>query len=255
MSSHFKKLLCLGTAVVLLTVQTACVNLNDIRNIRELPVLTASEKNAQFEFDESINAYRFKLKHSDQSFVARDASGRKIRTEAEMKQWVDASEAAHRDLWTPGMKATGFALGVIYVPIGIVVGVAENVVGIPIGLYALAVKHRIERGAEAMYRNGREEFDQGKYTDAVAAWDRAMAHMPSLKGSSDIDYWRGRAFEALGEGPSALTAYRDFLDYSERSIPDYFKGPDFNDQTWKEKAKDAESRATALFRTVAVRSQ
>ena len=146
MNSHFKKFLCLGTAVVLLTVQTACVNLDDIRNIRELPALTVSEKSAQFEFDESINAYRFKLKHSDKSFVARDASGRKISTEAELQQWLDASEAAHRDLWTAGMKATGGALAVIYVPIGIVVGVAESVVGIPIGLYALAVKHRMERG-------------------------------------------------------------------------------------------------------------
>ena len=70
--------------------------------------------------------------------------------------------------------------------------------------------------------------------------------MSSLHLLSDIDYWRGRAFEAHGEGDSARTAYLTFLNYSERSIPSDFKNLYPNDPAWAEKADDAEKRVYGI---------
>lgn len=144
------------------------------------------------------------------------------------------------------MKVSGIALAVIYVPVGIVVGIAEGIAAIPVEIYTMVAVGRMTRESESMYRAGRKELDAAHYPEALAALDRAMIASPLLRTHSDVEYWRGRAFEAIGEKHSARTAYLDFLDYSERSLPDFFEGPAFSDPTWAEKAKDAESRAATL---------
>lgn len=103
-----------------------------------------------------------------------------------------------------------------------------------------------EKAAEAAYKSGREQFANDRIERAIAEWEHALFVMPSLRVFSDIDYWRGRAFEAAVKPQEAAVAYRTFLEYSEHSLPTYFKESFSQDPAWEVKAQDAERRLLRL---------
>ena len=234
-------------AAVLLVVQMGCASMSDIRQLRELPGVATARDQDQYEFDQSVGVYRLKAKPPAKGEVARDSSGRKIRTEDQLRRWIEASTSVDQRLWGKGMTTTGIVLAVIYVPVGIVVVVVESVVAIPVGIYVAVLKNRMEQNSKSDYEEGHRQFNAGHYEMALAEWDRAIAMMPSLRAFSDIEYWRGRAFEASGDRAAARTAYMDFLNYSERSTPVYFQEVEPKGKlSWAEKASDAETRVAAL---------
>lgn len=119
----------------------------------------------------------------------------------------------------------------------------ESVVAMPVGIYAAVFRSRMVRDSRSDYDEGRREFDAKNYSEALVKWDRAVSMMPSLRAYSDVEYWRGRAFEALGKSEAARTAYMDFLNYSERSTPEYFRVSESKKEpSWADKASDAEVR-------------
>ncbi len=70
--------------------------------------------------------------------------------------------------------------------------------------------------------------------------------MPSLRSESDIDYWRGRTFEAIGKGEESKYAYLMFIEYSERTIPMYFSNKYSSDSSWIEKAKEVQDKTGSI---------
>lgn len=206
----------------------------------ELPGGTSVLAKDRYYYDPSIRAYRVidreKAPRSpDRDNAARDSGGRKIQTAEELERYLRAQERSPQG---PLTKAGTLGITIIYVP----VLMAFGIVMLPWVFWSSHVAKTYEEAAEAAYAAGREHFANGRTDQAVAEWDRALVMMPSLRAYSDIDYWRGRAFQAAGDDRAAASAYRTFLDYSERSLPARFKKAFAEDPLWEEKAEDAEGR-------------
>ena len=95
---------------------------------------------------------------------------------------------------------------------------------------------------EKAYVLGRQYFVDHRMEDALSEFDYAKNLIPSLQAFSDIDYWRGRVFEDLGKEGDTKISYMYFINYSERSMPEFFKVTYPDDPTWLEKAQDAQIR-------------
>jgi tetratricopeptide (TPR) repeat protein len=194
-------------------------------------------------FDPAIRVYRKKVSNGGSEemtgIVLRDAFGKKIQSEEELSR---AIKSINRETIGGGTKAAAYGLTGVYTPVTFAETIINYVFGFPIYWIINNNNKEDTRRAEEAYISGRRYFDSQKFEAALGDWKRAEILFPELHLNSDIDYWRGRALEALGENESARTAYLTFLNYSERSIPSDFKDLYPNDPAWAEKADDAERR-------------
>ena len=253
--------------IVVFTQLMGCISLKDVSEARRLP----GPSNMYFThqdifYDPDIRGYSLK-KVSDGSesgingVALRDAFGKKIKTEEELVRVLAKKENGQLAKEGKGVGAKmAYMIGlVVYLPVVIVVGAVEGVVNgvlnIPFSPIPAHLEATYQKGAEASYARGRDRFDAGKFDEALTEWEHARFLMPSLQGNSDIDYWRGRAFEARHESKLAITAYQEFLDYSERATPFYFHYSYPEDPEWSKKAEDVEKRASALINTISLSMQ
>lgn len=245
---------------VFLSVQiSGCTTFDGLKKMRDLPQATEAinddSNNQSPWYDKSVRAYRLASKkkqngHENLEPVMRDALGKKIQRQEEL---MAISEAQWNNVLGTHRKVavgTGMMVGIgvlvaqviIFFPCVLVWGVAGSVLGLP----SLPISSHLETAyieeAERAYVKGREELAGGSYDSALASWDYAEHLLPSLQALSDVNFWRGRTFDALREPQSAVLAYSTFLYYSETSLPSYFKSDFPNDPTWEWKADQAEAR-------------
>lgn len=234
--------------VTIITNLLGCASLSDIRQVRDLPDMTKPASNEQFYYDPSIRSYRVKESRgttgsSGNGRTIRDAVGKKVQTESELERILQSNK---RELIGRGTQITTIVLMVFYIPIAVPVAIVESVIMIPWSLMITHIQRTYESEAEQSYKLGREHFANDRIEQALAEWEHARTIMPSLQAFSDIDYWRGRAFQEAGKFAEAQVVYLNFINYSEQSVPGYFKETFSQDPSWEEKAKDAESRLTTL---------
>lgn len=58
------------------------------------------------------------------------------------------------------------------------------------------------------YQEGRNLYDQGRYDEAIQAFDRALAVDPNFV---DAYVWKGNAYDKIGATESAINAYQNAL--------------------------------------------
>lgn len=214
-----------------------------------MPMGPAIGSNYSFYYDPAIRAYRQRLNQKDGKEPSvgkalRDGNGKKIQTEEDLGLILGGTQK--EVTWTKTKTTVYIVVGVIYVPLVVALFTVQGVLNIPFGPVVVHLKTTYERNAEDAYASGRHHFDSGEFEAALTEWEHAMLVMPSLKAFSDVDYWRGKAFEGQGKLREAQIAYDNFLSYSENATPSYFKNSYPNDPTWEKKAKDAKIRITAL---------
>ncbi len=260
MDIFYGPVLRLALIFVFLFVQiSGCTTFDGLKKKRDIPKATEAinydPKNQNLWYDKSVRAYRLATKekqngHQRLEPIIRDALGKKVQREEEL---IAISEAQFGNVLGTGSKVAagaGMTVGVglliaqviLFFPCVLVLGVAGGVLGLP----SLPISSHLETAyieeAQRAYVRGREEFAAGSYDSALASWDHAEHMMPSLQALSDVNFWRGRTFDALGAPQSAVLAYSTFLHYSEISLPSYFKADFPNDPTWEWKADQAEAR-------------
>jgi len=253
--------------IIVFTQLTGCVSLKDVQEVRRLPEPSLIDiYYTNIFYDPDIRAYRLRTVSGGRDSVfsgmaLRDGSGKKIRTEQDLARFLQTIRGSQLESEKEG-KGTKIAYTVgliVYLPVLIVVGVPlgviDGVLNIPFSPIPGHLVATYQDKAEAAYARGREQFDSGKYDKALTEWDYAKHLMPSLQGNSDIDYWRGRAFESRHESNPAITAYQEFLDYSERSTPTYFHYSYPEDPRWAKKAEEAEKREWVLINTLSLSAQ
>lgn len=222
---------------------SGCATMSDIRELRDLPGFTRSDVSREKTFyDPAVRAYRLMAKDRKQP-IMRGPGGKKIQTEEELTRFIAASEKEVIGLGAQGVEVS---LQIVYFPVLVPYFIALAVILIPWTPLFFYTEATYKQEAENAYTAGRRHFDAGEAEAALISWERAKFVMPSLRAFSDIEYWRGRAFEALGQTRNARTAYEEFLSYSEQSIPAYFKDTYPADLTWLEKAEDSERRIANL---------
>jgi tetratricopeptide (TPR) repeat protein len=253
--------------IILLTQLTGCVSLRKVEEIRRPPGpanINFSLRNVYY--DPDIRGYRLKTEAAGREaalngMVLRDIFGKKIRTERELARILIKTDTNLVEWEKEGIVTkTAYTIGfIIYLPVAIAVGLGENIIdgtlNYPFVPIASNLKTTYEEKAEEAYDQGRRQFDSQKIDDALTEWDYAKHLMPSLQGNSDIDYWRGRAFESRQEYKLAIEAYQEFLDYSERSTPTYFHHNYPEDPNWSGKAEEAERKESALIKAISLSAQ
>lgn len=221
-----------------------CASLSDVTEVRQLPGLTWSFKEAQY--DPSILSFRESAQDSDSTQnkrVLRDSLGKKIMSEDELSRLKQASETKVLDKGTIG---TSYVLIAIYLPVAVAVGAVESIIMIPWTITFNHYSNVYRNNTEEKYIAGRSDFDKGQYESALANLEYARVLMPSMIAFSDVDYWRGRTFEQNIKNEDALASYRTFIEYSESSVPTYFNKKFSDDPSWLEKANDAKQRIANL---------
>ncbi|MDR4481632.1 MAG: hypothetical protein R3B37_18045 [Nitrospira sp.] len=273
-TSSFMNLVCscLARFVLIFIFLTAplsgCTTFDGLKRIRHLPkaaeTINYDPKNPDVFYDQSVRAYRRMSKHQQNGqqqleAVVRDTLGKKIRQEEELLALSDTGLSRTFGPSRTAVMGGGLLLGVgifvaqiiLFFPCALGLGVVGEVLGIP----ALPVSSHLEtvylEEAQQAYDRGREQLAAGSPESALASWDHAEQLIPSLQALSDMNYWRGQAFDSLNEPRPALLAYSTFLDYSESSLPSYFKANFADDPTWERKADHAESRMADLSRRLA----
>jgi hypothetical protein len=236
--------------ITLSTNLVGCASVSDIRDARNLPGLARPTSNEEFYYDPSIRSYRVKKSgehtdSSDKGRTIRDAGGKKVQTEHELEYVLQSKK---RELVGTGAQITTGVLIVLYLPVIISMYVVESVVMFPWSFMFAHYQRAYEREAEQAYSRGRKYFEDNQIDQALTEWEHARTMMPSLQAFSDIDYWRGRAFQVTDKTVEAQIAYLNFQNYSERSVPDYFKETFPQDPSWEEKAQEVEAQLVMLGR-------
>lgn len=252
-------------ACLVLSHASGCAVFSDLKKEREspkaLPGSLLAQKSEDFLYDKSVRAYRYLPKETRQpgtlkpGTVVRDPVGRKIQHEEDLQVLFEPIDSRFSTgetvtMWTGvGIAGAAAVAGVIvFFPCV----VAMSVVGLVLGIPSLPVSTSLEATyvteAQQAYMQGRTEFLAGSYERALASWDHAEEIMPSLRAYSDVNYWRGRTFDALARPRVAAIAYGDFLAYSESVVPSYFKPQLPDDSSWTEKADRAEARSSEVMR-------
>jgi hypothetical protein len=234
--------------LVLGGILAGCVSLPTPWELRKFPGFSHSDLSMEgVVYDPAIRAYRVaNPKEGAETFtgtVLRDIDAKKIRTEGELKRVLVAFKSPKVGT---GTKIAAYSVAVVYSPIVVAENIAAAVLTLPLQPVAIYENHRSKRilhgAVEEAYAAGRSRFDAGELQAALDKWDDALRWDSSLRWLSDIDYWRGRAFERLENGGNALTAYLSFLDYSAQSFPSYFHPTYGTDPSWSDKAADTERR-------------
>lgn len=243
------------------SVLTGCATLDDIETSRKFAPKYPNgiSKSQLFDYDPDFRGYRIRpdKNHSQESSIkgplVRDELGKKIQTGTELESYLKTRES-------PGFEkhkvAMGSASGIM-----IVEGIAEviflwpvmlvqGVLNLPMQPVISNVEAQYRNDAEIAYISGRENVISGKPDEALADLERAVVFWPALKEVSDVDYWKGRAFESLNQPEKALAAYEDFLNFSESSSPPFFKEKDSLKDSWKSKADDADARISQILKNV-----
>lgn len=254
--------------IVVFTQLTGCVSLQKVEETRRPPASNLIYFSHQDIFyDPDVRAYRLKTASGPEAYlkgaVLRDVFGKKIRTEQELAR-ILTRMPQNEDLLGWGKKGnvakTAYIVGfIIYLPVAGAVGEVELVIdktlNIPFIPVASNLKTAYQERSEAAYDQGRHQFDSKNYNGALTEWDYAKFLMPSLQGNSDVDYWRGRALEARHESKLAITAYQEFLNFSDQAMPSYFNYRYPEDPDWSKKAEEAETREAALIKTISLSEQ
>jgi hypothetical protein len=228
----------LATLTIQMTT-VGCMTLGDVRAVRDLPGLTAIPSAKNVVFDPGIRAARDKKT----GLAFRDSLSKKIMTEDELVRVTNSHSSPK--LGT-GSTIAGITIAIIYVPIGLALGIAEWVITLPVQPYFSYLAHAYPKIGEEAYTAGRQHFSSGDINAALIDWERARTATPNLLALSDMNYWRGRAFQVLGDSESAQSAFRAFIEYSERVIPESFKNQTLADATWTERARDTDERLRSL---------
>jgi tetratricopeptide (TPR) repeat protein len=238
--------------VVMGSALAGCASLPAIWNLKEAPGFHQDDLSmSKVVYDPSIRAYRLAKsrdgKETMTGTVLRGVDWRKISTEEELKRVISAYTSPQIGT---GTKISAYGLAALYSPIVAAEAVAGAVISLPLQPFVLYDqyhnRHRVRRAVEEAYHKGRVHFEAGEYQGALDQWEDAMRWDAWFQMVSDVDYWRGRTYERLGNGREALTAYLDFLDYSERSFPSYFEAPPKDHPPWPDKAADTERRLRGL---------
>jgi tetratricopeptide (TPR) repeat protein len=177
-----------------------------------------------------------------------------IRTEQELFGSVEPARKKNPDdQHSPVVVGTGviYALGLVgaaiyFWPVTLGLPIVHGILAMPFSPVASHLKKDYQRDAERDYAEARRDFDAGEYEQALEEWEKARVLMPSIQTDSDINYWRGRAFESLHHRGEALIAYNRFLEDSTTTPPPYFQHQDDGDAKWKEKEADAVRRLNAI---------
>jgi tetratricopeptide (TPR) repeat protein len=249
-------------AILFFTTQLlGCTTFADVKQNRNIPfVYSASISKGQFNFDGEIRGYRvnsvpdYRQQSQVGGKIIRTTIGKKIQTKRELSNFLTLSE--HEDLGL-GQKAALFGTGatflvtyIVFLPITLGFDVVKGILNLTFQPVTSSLQSQYKHNAENAYISGRYNFDSGKTDMALADWEKAEDFMPSLKAFSDIDYWRGRAFEMRHQPKEALTAYEEFLSFSESSVPAYFKNKYSNDVTWGGKAEDVDMRIPLILKDI-----
>lgn len=220
-----------------------CATHSDIKRVRELPGVTHDSSYKDAYYDSSILAYRLKGRKNfqkNEDEIVRDPTGKKVRTEEELKRVAGAK------LSELGKEKKQFisvsVLSIIYLPVSAFFGIVEGIIYSPFSLTLGYYNKKLKQNAETAYISGRNHFNKNDFVQSIAEFERALYLMPSLRAESDIDYWCGRAFEANGEIEEAKYSYLMFIEYSERTVPVYFNNRFSDDPLWLEKAKEVQSK-------------
>ena len=236
--------------VVLSGMAPGCVSLPRFSELKGLPGFDRrGVEKEDVVYDPAIRAYRRKIVKAGSEemtgFVLRDTTGKKIQTKEELARMI---ESMKKESVAGGTKAAAYGLTAVYTPVTFAETILDYVIGFPIRWYMYNKNGKDFQTAEKAYISGRRHFDSQEYEAALRDWEHARNYSSGFYFFSDIDYWRGRAFEAQGEVENARTAFLTFLNYSQRSIPSDFKSKNVysSDPTWTEKAEDAEKRIYAV---------
>jgi tetratricopeptide (TPR) repeat protein len=254
MARHAFALVARGIVIIVMGgALSGCVSLPTLWDLRDMPGFQRQQKLSpdQTVYDPSMRAYRrAEPRDGKETFtgsILTNMDWKKIRTEEELKRVLVAYKGPQIGAGTT-IAAYGFA--VVYSPIAAAETIAGAVLTLPLKPFLLYDEYqnrkRARHAIEEAYLKGRSYFETGKFQSALDQWDDAMRLDPWLRLLSDVNYWRGRTYERLGNGREALTAYLDFLDYSERSFPSYFEAPPKDDPPWPDKAVDTERRLKGL---------
>jgi hypothetical protein len=230
-----------------ITLFTGCVALPAVWDVKETPGFHRSNLSKDdVTYDSTIRAFRWKDKKSNsrESEVLRNENGEKIQNEETVNRFFDAKNSIEVGA---GTKYSAYGLSAIYTPIVIVEQVFGAIFYFPIRAIMENIEQKENKDIERAYISGRQYFDAGEIDKALSEWGYVKpTFQPIPIYFSDINYWRGRAFEKIGKYEDACNAYLVFLNYSERSIPKYFTVTYPNDPTWDQKAGEAEKALIKL---------
>jgi tetratricopeptide (TPR) repeat protein len=234
-----------------------CTTLDDVRQAREFSIKKGVPvSNYGFYYDAAIGAYRERVKVGPErpGLLLKNAAGQRIQTEQELVRAVDVSskespgnQPSPVTVWVSGLYGLGlFGAAVYYWPVTVGLPIVHGVLYLPFSPVPPHLMTQYERAAEQDYVAGRGHFDAGEFGAALEEWERARVVMPSIQATSDINYWRGRAFEALHQPREAFEAYDLFLNGSTDAAPQYFTHRYADDPPWDDKAAETARRITAL---------
>lgn len=236
--------------LVMILAISGCVSLPAVWNVNETPGFRQTNfSNEDVNYDASIRGFRWKNKKSDSgdNEVLRDENGKKIISVEDMSLYF---EAKNRMKVGTGTKYTTYALSAIYTPIVIIEQVVGTIISSPFFWIMNNTGKKIKQEIESAYISGRQHFDAGEYKAALLDWDYAEPVFQQIPFYyfyySDINYWRGRAYENLGNSREASNSYHLFLNYSERSTPYYFTVKYPNELSWAQKADVAEKSISRI---------
>jgi tetratricopeptide (TPR) repeat protein len=233
---------------------SGCATLSDSEQSRKIqPTFSEGMSKWKFEYDPDVRGYRIKSvslnnqKSPLEGKVLRNEFGKKIQTQKELSLFLNATES-------PGLEKYKVGRGVV-LGVAIVVGtvllpivVAQGVINLPMQPVISNIDSQHRNNAENAYKSGRDNYYSGNTEKALADWEKAEVLIPAIKGLSDIDYFRGRAYEMRHQFKEALMAYEEFLRYSESSIPSFFNSKYSNEVSWKLRAEDADSRIVQILK-------
>lgn len=242
---------------------TGCSPLKKVTDRRALPnsdgSITYDQNRQAFWYDHSIRAYRYGPKSTEKAApqregIVRDRGGKKVRREEELIALTNEVQKPHLGADQTVGAATAIVAGigaliaeiVILWPCSLAFGVVEGVLAIPFLPLAAHLDSTYTQEAEHAYVQGRHHYEAGSFDSALVSWEYALYVMPSLQAYSDVEFWRGRTFEALNRPDDAALAYATFLSYSESSTPSYFVTGYPNDPSWKWKADQAEAKIAEI---------
>jgi hypothetical protein len=249
----------MGRAVALLLSAglIACTTLDDVQDARKLEIKTGVPvSNFGFYYDDVMGAYRERVKSgsSGPGPLLRDGKGRRIQSEQELFRPVEESKKEVL-VYPDNPVSTGalviYGIGFIgaavyYWPVTLGLPIMNGILAVPFSPVASHLNTNYEREAEQDYEAGRHHFDTGELEEALVEWEKARVLMSSMQATSDINYWRGRAFEALHQPDNALFAYDRFLGESTSSQPSYFRHKYTDVLIWKEEEEDAVRRLNII---------
>lgn len=113
-----------------------------------------------------------------------------------------------------------------FLPVAIVVGIAEEIVLLPASPYTNYKSSQRKRKTFAEYSTGRKLLDEKQFDKARFHFLRALDFSAAIAYSSDVYFQIAETYASENKDALAKDYYRMFLDYSVALYPDYFKHQD-----------------------------